>query len=325
MLQRRLGALTRPHVEGDRAEFRPGPGGHDIPAPATAHDGGPRVRHGRTVGDHELRAIEPRGALRNGRRLAREQRLVHQQRGRRDEAQVCRDARARLEQDEVAGHELAAVDVPLPAVTHRPRVRGDQVHQRAHRRLGPALLHETDHGVQDEDGRDHDGVGVLAKQDREHRREQQDVDERAAELVEEDRQDAGRPNLLELVRAVTLQPTGDVGRRQAARARAEERLDFGVIERMPWRRFPLRCPRSPLGRRRLARARPSNQPPRLSWSFPTWRHRSAGSVAACRPTMSRSVRGRHAVLVVTLRRARRDGPPARPRPHRRTVCRRARA
>jgi hypothetical protein len=50
-------------------------------------------------------------------RLAGQQRLVHLQRGRAHQSQIGRDLHARLEQHDVTGHQLVAVDLAVTAVT----------------------------------------------------------------------------------------------------------------------------------------------------------------------------------------------------------------
>jgi hypothetical protein len=77
-----------------------------------------------------------------------------------------------------------------------------------HRPVGLALLEEADDRVEDQHGRDDRRVGVLVDQDRDDERDQQDVDQRALELVQQDVEVAARFLGGQLVRAVLVETAG---------------------------------------------------------------------------------------------------------------------
>ena len=171
--------------------------------------------------------------LRYGHRFSREERLVHGQGRRRDEADVRRDPAARFQKHQVAGDEVAAFDLPLPALADDARSRGHQSHQRPHGNLSLALLGEADGGIERQHRGDHRRVDVLAQQHRHDRGCHENIDERALELVEQDRQVVGRWGLLQLVGAVMGQPGLNFGLRKTVSARPQDGLDLGAVEGMP--------------------------------------------------------------------------------------------
>jgi len=92
------------------------------------------------------------------------------------------------------------------AVAQHPCQRGRQSAQRLDRALGSDLLDVADDRVDHDHGGDHGGVDLFAERDGDHRRHEQDVDERAAELADEDDQLRRRRMLLQSVRPVARQP-----------------------------------------------------------------------------------------------------------------------
>ncbi len=195
LLQRRvLGHLLLDHRR-DEPDLRVHPRvGDDASAPA---EGGQRahVGHGEPVPERGFLLQGGGGILLHRHRLAREGSLLDAEVHRLDEPHVGGHVVARLEQDAVAGHELAGGDGQgLPSPQH-PRLGGGHLLERRQRLLGLRFLDHADHGVEDDDEDDRTRVDVLAKDDGYHRCHHQDDDEKVLELPEKQREE-GRPGLL---------------------------------------------------------------------------------------------------------------------------------
>jgi hypothetical protein len=93
------------------------------------------------------------------------------------------------------------------ALDHRP--------ERRRRLLGGMLLHRADDRVQEQHRGDEDGAGLLADEQRDDRRDHEDVDERAEELAQEGRRDPRHRRLGQGIGAVRAQPVGGLGAGQA--------------------------------------------------------------------------------------------------------------
>jgi hypothetical protein len=95
------------------------------------------------------------------------------------------DAVAGREQHDVAGDDLAQRHVDLRAVAqHRHRrLHGRQ--QLADGGLGAVLLKEPEQPADEQNDQDDDGVLAVADEDREHRGEGQDQDDRRGELAQQ--------------------------------------------------------------------------------------------------------------------------------------------
>ena len=104
------------------------------------------------------------------------------------QAQVGRHAIAGFQQDDVAGHQAGHVHhLPLAATQH-PRGRRQHGLQGGQRLFGLALLDETDQGIDQHHRHDHRRVDVVAEQSGQHRRGDQEQDQRVVELLQESAQ-----------------------------------------------------------------------------------------------------------------------------------------
>jgi hypothetical protein len=155
------GRLLLHHVGehlADAAHLGVAAGGDDHAARLAVHHGGAREGHGdliahaRRLGEHGV------GDLLDGGALPGELALDGLQLGHRHQPQVGRDLVPRLEQHQVARHQLPRVGVHDLAATADLAAGGGELHQRVEGLLGLALLIEADEGVDDDDGEDGDGV-----------------------------------------------------------------------------------------------------------------------------------------------------------------------
>ncbi|GIU89850.1 MAG: hypothetical protein KatS3mg010_0949 [Acidimicrobiia bacterium] len=220
---RLLGRLGADHP-GDLAERGPGARRDDDPVPAAARDDRPGVRHRHPVRDRRPRR-DLGGALGARERLTGQKRLVDLQAVDPDESQVGRDPCPRLEQDDVTGDEVAAVELPFASVPDDPRAGNDELSQRAHGMLGAPLLCEPDGRVERQDGGDHARVDVLPERQGDDGRGEEDVDQRAPELPEQ-HDDRRRPAAPPRARSARRPPAARAPRRRrglAARCRAAAR------------------------------------------------------------------------------------------------------
>ncbi len=101
------------------------------------------------------------------------------------EAQVGRDHAARLEQHEVARHEIGRRHRHDRAVANHASLQCCELLQRPQRLLGAILLDEADDRIQHDDGEDGGGVLDLADESGDDRRGDQQDDHEIGELAEE--------------------------------------------------------------------------------------------------------------------------------------------
>ena len=187
--RRRRGAGRRQRL-GDAADLGVHPGLGD-------HPGGAAVEHGAAGMDHRS-AVADRGLLVEGRvrvlanrqRFAGEQRFVELEVVGREQPDVGGDQRARLETDDIARHQLDAVDLPPEAVADDHRLIMDQPLQGFGAGLRPPLLNGADHRVDLQHREDEQRVGELADRQRNRGGGGQQIDQRALELGEIDDQHA---------------------------------------------------------------------------------------------------------------------------------------
>ncbi len=176
--RRRLGA----DLAGDPADLGRRTGGrHDTPATST-RDRGPGEGAGGPRGIEPSRAA---GMLGHGRRFAGEKGFVAAQILRRDEHEVRRHADTGFEEDEIAGHDLAGVYLDGRAVAQHRRLRRLQLAQRRRGAAGRILLHRPDDAVGEKHGRDERRVLDVAEEDGNQRRGEQEINQRAEELLQE--------------------------------------------------------------------------------------------------------------------------------------------
>jgi hypothetical protein len=199
-LQRRARLLDPLHERPDPSHLGACTGGDDDRARVPGGHRRGLVDHRCTLGEHGPLIDRRIGALAHRRRLAGQRRLAHRELGRREKARVGRDALSRLELDDVAGDELAGIDVgPLFAANDR-RPGHLEPEQRVHCAAGAQLGDEADRGVDHEHGDDGDRVDDVTGGERNRRRSDQQQDDDAAELVEQDPEGAARRRRRELVR-----------------------------------------------------------------------------------------------------------------------------
>jgi hypothetical protein len=172
------------------------------------------------------------GGLGHRRGLPGERRLVHLQRLHLGQAQIRRDHAALLQLHHVAGNQRGAVDLARLAAADHQRAGGDHGGERLHRRLGPIFLQEAHGAVGQQHRGDDDGVGVAGDGQGHHQRAEQDVDQRAGELVQEHLPGADLLALADAVGAVLGEALLGIGVGEAVGAGAEvlaDAVDAGGI------------------------------------------------------------------------------------------------
>lgn len=104
------------------------------------------------------------------------------------QTQVRRHLVAGGEQHDVARHQFCGVDAPLLAAAQHRGFGGQRARQRRQRGEGPALLDETDDGIERHHAEDHAGIHPGAQTELDHHGGRQDVDQRLVELQQEPQQ-----------------------------------------------------------------------------------------------------------------------------------------
>ena len=197
----------------DATHRRFGPGAGDLDPGQTAH--GERAREDVLAG----------GSL-DRHRLAGQDRLVDLQGLLTVQDAVGGNAITGLDPDQIAGNQHRGVELVEVVVAHHPHLRGGEFPQPREGVLGPVLLPHPHDGVEHQDRRDGDRlerplVGALGDPDDqvERQREQQDVDDRAAQLAADPHPPPHRRRLGERVRAVPVEPLCRLCAGQAAEFR----------------------------------------------------------------------------------------------------------
>jgi hypothetical protein len=140
---------------------------------------------------------------------------------------------ARLDQHDLAGHDVLGSDCDTPAVTDHRRARIDQVLDRLERLLRPALLDEADQRVDQHDAEDDERIDEVADDAGECRRAEQDVDQRIVELQEQAQHGTARLRLRQPVSSMRRQPGGGLGIAKSFGRRRERRERGGGLDRVP--------------------------------------------------------------------------------------------
>ena len=179
----------RLYHSGYLAHLGVGPRSHHDAASTAVGDAARGKRHVHPVAYGGI-ALDGLGALLHGHRLARQRSLLHLQVDGLSEAQVGRDAVARLYLHDVSRHQLARLyDAALP-IAHHLTARCGHALQGIERPLRLRLLHHADDGIGHEDDQDDERVGDalaihIARDARDGRRDEQHDNHEALELRHE--------------------------------------------------------------------------------------------------------------------------------------------
>jgi hypothetical protein len=119
-----------------------------------------------------------------------------------------------------------------------PRARSGHATQRGDRLLRLDLLHEAEHGIQDDDGDDGNGLHCLPEKAGDDAGGNEDPDQETAELAEQDGKGARRFHFMDFVRPVGGAAPGRLRRGQAGGCDAQMvqhiRCRQAVPERSGW-------------------------------------------------------------------------------------------
>ena len=176
----------------DPAELGVLAGGDDHARAAAVGDQGAGIGHRGAVAQRRAARGDRLDPLVDRLGLAGQRRLLEQEAARADQPEVRRHLVARLQDDDVAGHQLVGGDLGALALPQHERLGREHPADRIQRPLGPAFLDEADDRVDQNDAEDHRGVDPLAEPGGDERRAEQHVDQNVMELGEESPERAAR-------------------------------------------------------------------------------------------------------------------------------------
>ena len=177
--------------------------------------------------------IDRPGVLLDRDRFAREDGLLYLETMRPQQAQVGRNLFARLHENDVAGHQVAAVDgVAFPAAQHC-RARSEHLPNGLHGLLGLAFLDKADDGIGHHHGQDHQRIGEVTQQQRDPGGCEQHVDQDVVKLHEKADEGAAPGRFRQAVRAVGLEPRLRLKFAQPRRRRRQFGQDRFRFARVP--------------------------------------------------------------------------------------------
>jgi len=204
-LQRRRLVRFAAKLRGDPPEFRLRSCSDGDPGSPTVRDGRSGKRAVHPVSDKSGRIDHDVDSLPDRRRFTGQRRLVDPEVGRPAQAEVGRDDRPGLEQDDVPWDDFSSGDFDRAAVSQDSRARCRQLLQRFERRLGSSLLESADPGVEKNDGEDDPGFDPITQRDRKGDRSEKDQDDHTAQLGEQTPPKRRLRGLRKLVGAVLRQ------------------------------------------------------------------------------------------------------------------------
>ena len=204
------------------------------PTPRPFETSVPSKRHAAAVADGEVRRGEGVDGLLDGLRLAGERGLVGPQLDGLDEPQVGGEHVPRLEEHDVAGHEVDGGHDRDRAPPPDARVgRGERL-ERAHGLLRPVLLHDAEPCVEHHDDRDDHRVLGLAEEPRQDGGGDEHQHHDVGELVEQHPPEPAATPFRERVRARLEPATCDLRGVEPRRDRgAQARRGFVGRQRVP--------------------------------------------------------------------------------------------
>ena len=207
LLERRRLALGALEHAGDPPQLGRHAGGDDDRVGLAGGDGRAQVDHVGPVAQRRRHVEHVLGVLGHGDRLPGQGGLLDAKVERPEEPGVGGDVVAALQDDPVAGHEVAGRDRLQPSFPEDLGQGGRESLEGRDRTFGPLLLDEADDAVQQHDGQDRQRVDHIAHQAGDQGGRDEDADDRLEELAEESPPPRRWLRLGELVRSVFL-PTG---------------------------------------------------------------------------------------------------------------------
>ena len=225
LLQRRRLDANRLDERRDLAQlgFHAG-GDDDAPAPPV-RDQRAHIGHVHAVTDRHLGVRQWIGALVRRFGFAGEGGLLDPEIHGLDQAYVGRNRVARLEHHHIARRERARGDLPRRPVAHDAHRGHRQLLERGNGPLGAVLLKEAEQSEEHDDRENGARFEVLAEDEREDGRGDEDQHHDGRELLPENPPQASRTGLDQFVRAVPRQTRGGLGAGKAAFGMRLERLE----------------------------------------------------------------------------------------------------
>ncbi len=187
-----LGRVCAPQRGGDLSNLGAQARGHnDAKRPPTGHQRSCE-RHVLSIGNSGIAGQHHAGRLADGKRFAREQRLIDLDSSIGSQADVRRDLAAGFQYDEITRHQLACRKLLVLAIADDIGSCHRECAQGLGAPLGTVLLYRANEGVDQEDREDEAGIGEVAHRRGDRCGNEQDVHEWVAELTNEDSPHTGR-------------------------------------------------------------------------------------------------------------------------------------
>ncbi len=200
---------------GDQADLGQHTGADDDAAAAAVGDQRPHEGGVALIADGNVFRQHGAGVLLGGVRFAGEGGFLDAQVDGFHQAQIGRDVIAGLEQDDIAGHQLARRNPGAVAVAHDLRLRSRQAPQGRQGFLGAPLLDDPQDGIEDDDRQDRPALQIVPQRHRHDGRPDQKQHDEVVELRQKQAQETRARRFPQLVGPVLGQPAVDLGLRQA--------------------------------------------------------------------------------------------------------------
>ena len=212
LLHERRGDLL--HVgekPADPADFRRPPRGDNHAPRGTLGDERAGPQHGPAVAERRIVRDRPHRLV-DRNRFTRQHRFLGGKATCLEQAHVGGNLVARLQQHDVARHEIRAVHRHTATVPQDRGMRRQHVADGRHRLLRLAFLDEADHGIGKHDRKDHTGIDPVLEGSRDDGCTEEDVDQHIVELAEKAAQGATSFRRRKPVGTEDSQPTLCLGR-----------------------------------------------------------------------------------------------------------------
>ena len=149
------------------------------------------------------------------------------------QAQVSRNPAARLQDNDVAGNQLFRVKVLNLVVTPDPAGDLQKLLQCRGTALGFPFLESPEHRIQQNYGKDKAAIGPFTYRQRDQAGNDQDVDQRAEELMNKDEEETGRGLTGQQVRAVLTEAGSGLAAGQTLPATMCPGKNIRILQSMP--------------------------------------------------------------------------------------------
>ena len=216
---------------GDTAELGVHPCRYNQTHRATVSYEGSLVREVAAIPDGNIRLCNRCNDLVNRSRLARQRGFIQTQARNLDQAKVRGDNAASLQKYDIAGNQFGGSNRAWAAASYHLRRGSRHRLQRSQGALRPEFLCKSEHGIENHDRYNDQGVGEITDCSRYHGRADQDQDHEVLELRREDRDRGARWRLDVHIRTVARASVRGVLGAQSFAASRQQRVGLlgGVL------------------------------------------------------------------------------------------------